>query len=194
MGHLVAFWRLFLNKRLPADRRVRNFSYRHLALRLLWNVAWSLLFRFTPKAYNPPRRLLLRIFGAKLGRNFQIHPSAQIWYPPHFHAGDNVTIAARVNLYCMARIHIGDNTIISQGVFLCGGTHDFRDEAFPLICLPILVGSDVWLAAESFVGPGVEVGDGVVLGARSVATRRLSSGLVYAGNPAKQVGIRSMNK
>jgi putative colanic acid biosynthesis acetyltransferase WcaF len=56
---------------------------------------------------------------------------------------------------------------------------------------PITIGSDCWIAAEAFVGPGVTVGDGVILGARAVAFKDLAAWMVYLGNPAQPVAQRS---
>ena len=56
---------------------------------------------------------------------------------------------------------------------------------------PITIGEQAWVAAEAFVGPGVNVGCGAVLGARGVAVRNLEGWTVYAGNPARPVGKRS---
>jgi putative colanic acid biosynthesis acetyltransferase WcaF len=93
-------------------------------------------------------------------------------------------IGPDVDCYCMAKIRLGRHALISQGASLCGGTHDIRDEHFQLVVKPIFIEDNAWVAAEAFVGPGVTVGEGAVLGARGVAFRDLAPWTVYAGNPA----------
>jgi putative colanic acid biosynthesis acetyltransferase WcaF len=84
----------------------------------------------------------------------------------------------------MGSIDIGEFAIVSQDAVLCGGTHNIDIDAFPLVTRPITIGSHAWIAAEAFVGPGVDVGDGAVLGARGVAFKNLDAWFVYVGNPA----------
>jgi putative colanic acid biosynthesis acetyltransferase WcaF len=100
------------------------------------------------------------------------------------------TLAPDVECYNMAPIAIGARTIVSQRAFLCAGTHDISDPSFQLAARPITIGSDVWIAAEAFVGPGVEIGDGCVLGARACAFKKLEPWTVYLGNPAAPVKSR----
>ena len=101
-------------------------------------------------------------------------------------------LGARATCYCMAPIRIGAYAVVSQGAHLCAGTHRVDDPDFQLVARPIQVGAYAWVAAEAFVGPGVAVGEGTVLGARAVATRDLEPWTVYSGNPA--VALRSRSK
>ena len=87
-------------------------------------------------------------------------------------------------MYCLGKVTIGDRVSISQHAHLCAGTHDYSKEEMPLLRLPITIEDDVWLAADSFVGPDVTVGEGAILGARAVAMKNLDAQTVYAGNPA----------
>lgn len=81
--------------------------------------------------------------------------------------------------------------MISQGSHLCAGTHDFNDPSFQLYTRPVLIEAHAWVCAEAFVGPGVTVGEGAVLGARAVAMTSLEPWSVYAGNPAVKVSDRA---
>ena len=87
-------------------------------------------------------------------------------------------------VYCLGKITIGERVSISQYAHLCAGTHDFNDKDMPLLRPPITIEDDVWLAADSFVGPNVTVGEGAILGARAVAMRDLDPWTIYSGNPA----------
>ena len=95
-----------------------------------------------------------------------------------------------VNCYNQGLIAIGDRTVISWNATLCSSTHDFSDPSFPLVVRPIQIGADAWIAAEAFVGPGVTIADGAVLGARGVAMRDLAGWSLYSGNPATKIRDR----
>ena len=105
-------------------------------------------------------------------------------------ARDRAMLAERVNCYNMAPITLGRAALVSQGAHLCAGTHDIASATFQLTASPITIGAGAWIAAEAFVGPGVEVGEGAVLGARGVAFRSLEAWTVYGGNPAKAIKPR----
>ena len=79
---------------------------------------------------------------------------------------------------------------MSNGVLIVRLTHNYHSDAMPLLRLPIIIHADAWIAAESFVGPGVTIGSGVILGARAVAMKDLDPMFIYAGNPAKPIKKR----
>jgi putative colanic acid biosynthesis acetyltransferase WcaF len=99
--------------------------------------------------------------------------------------GDHAWLGDGVDCYSVAAIQIGDHAVISQRAFLCTATHDYTDPKFPLVTAPITVGPGAWVAAEAFIGPGVNVGEGAVVGARAVAVKDVAPWTVVAGNPAK---------
>lgn len=167
-----------------------SFTLRHRLLRALWIVVWAVFGRYTPAPMHRWRACLLRLFGAQLGANARVHGSATIWYPPNLFMGDNALIGQRVICYSMAPIQIGRNAIISQDAHLCTGTHDIDDPSFQLQARPITIGADAWVAADAFVGPGVVIEEGAVLGARAVAFKDLPAWTVHVGNPARFVRER----
>ena len=85
---------------------------------------------------------------------------------------------------CMGKIAIGRGTRISRYAHLCAGTHDYTSRDMRLLRGPITIGRHVWIAADAFVGPGVTIGDGVLLAARSSAFRDLPPGQICIGEPA----------
>lgn len=175
----------------PAEAyRAPSFSLRNRIIRALWGVAWFFLARWTPNKLNPWRLFLLRLFGASVANHSAIPRSAKIWYPPNLTVGDHAAVGPNTDIYCMAPIRIGDRAIISQRAVLCAGSHDIRDPNFQLTAKPIVVEKEAWVAAEAFVGPGVTIGEGAVLGARGCAFRDLEPWTIYAGNPAQPVGKR----
>jgi putative colanic acid biosynthesis acetyltransferase WcaF len=103
----------------------------------------------------------------------------------------NTLIGPGVTCYSMAPIRICAHAIVSQGAHLCAGTHDIDDPHFQLVARPIKIGPNAWVAAEAFVGPGVIVEEGAVLGARGVAFKDLSAWSVHAGNPARFIRQRA---
>ena len=158
--------------------------------RAAWRLTWLMLAAWTPPPLSRWRCALLRLFGANIEPGAKVYGSIRVWLPRNLHLGRDASLGPGVECYNMARISIGDRTVISQRAFLCGGTHDTSDPTFQLRALPITIGSDVWIASEAFVGPGVNVGDGCVVGARACAFSDLSAWTVYRGNPALAIKTR----
>ncbi len=173
-------------------RGAPSFPLSHRLHRAAWQVAWLLLARWTPPFMRPWRRLLLVLFGASVHPTANVYASAAIWYPPNLVMDAYASLGPGAICYAMDRIHIGERAVVSQRAHLCGGGHRIDDPGFSLFALPIDVGADVWIAAEAFVGPGVTVGRGAVLGARGVATRDLEPWTVYVGNPARPLRRRGI--
>lgn len=158
--------------------------------RLAWGVTYVILFRPSPKPLHRWRNLILRLFGAKLHPSSRVYPRARIWAPWRLTMGERACIADDVDVYNVAGITIGDNSTVSQYSYLCGATHDFTKRAFPLVPLPIVIGHSAWVAADVFVGPGITIGDGVVVGARSTVLTSLPPWVVAVGSPAKPIKPR----
>jgi putative colanic acid biosynthesis acetyltransferase WcaF len=169
-----------------------SFTLRNRIYRIIWTVAWRLLAAWTPPPLHGWRRLLLRLFGAKVAPTAGIYPSARIWSPANLEVGDYAFIGPRVIVYSMAKITFAPYALVSQGAHICTGTHDIEDDHFQLQAEPIVIGYRAWIAAEAFVGPGVIVGDGAVLGARSCAFENLEPWTVYVGNPARAIKPRKV--
>jgi putative colanic acid biosynthesis acetyltransferase WcaF len=167
-----------------------HFSLRNKIYRVLWKAVWLLLFRPTPRFFHVWRCLLLRAFGAKLGAAVHPYPSARIWAPWNLEMGDHSCLSEEVDCYCVDKIRIGPHATVSQYSFLCTASHDYRDPAMPLVTAPITVGERAWIAADVFVAPGVTIGDGAVVTARSSVFSDIASWTVAAGNPAKSVKQR----
>jgi putative colanic acid biosynthesis acetyltransferase WcaF len=167
-----------------------SFSLPNRLVRLCWTLVWTLTARWTPGVLSPWRVFLLNAFGAQVSRAAAVAPSARIWLPGHLAMGPNSTLGPDVDCYNMAPISIGARTIISQGAFLCAGTHDIRDPAFQLLARPISIGSDAWIAAQAFIAPGVTVGDGCVIAARACIFEDTRPWTVYRGNPATAIKAR----
>jgi putative colanic acid biosynthesis acetyltransferase WcaF len=168
-----------------------SFSIGHRLKRVIWNFVWLLLASWTPAPLHRWRVFVLRLFGGDVAWTAHVYPSARIWFPPNLMMKEHACLGPNVNCYCMAQITLAENAIVSQGAFLCTGSHDIDDESFQLITKPIIIGRRAWIAADAFVGPGVIIEDGAVLGARGVTFRKLNSWGVYGGNPARLIRERN---
>ncbi len=171
----------------------KNFSLRNRTGRILWTVVNILLFRFSPKPLHSWRALLLRCFGAKVGKGAIVYPGAKIWAPWNLELAEESVVASGAILYSQGKISIGRKAVVSQGAHLCTGTHDYNLPEFPLITFPIHIGDYAWIAAEVFVHPGISIAEGCVIGARSVVTKDMPAWMVCAGHPCKPIKEREYN-
>lgn len=154
--------------------------------RFIWNLVWILLFRTLGlPLFNGWRIFLLRLFGAKIGRGCKINASAKVWAPWNLQLGDLVAIGFDVLCYNPGRISIGNKVAISQRSHLCSASHDITLASHPLVTAPIIIRDRAWIATDVFVGPGVTIGEGAVLGARSCVFKNVEPWAVMGGNPAK---------
>ena len=156
----------------------------------LWWLVQAILFQPSPQIFFGWRRFLLRLFGARIGKKVLIRPTASITYPWKVSIGDYSWIGDEVVLYSLGEINIGKHAVISQRSYLCAGAHDHTRPTFDMIAGPIEVGEQVWIAADVFVSPGVTIGAGSVVGARSSVFHNLPGGMVCYGSPAVPVRPR----
>lgn len=174
---------------IAANRRSRKWNRRELAVRALWELSQP-LFRFSPRILWGWRRGMLRLFGARVGRNVHIHPTASVTIPWNLQVEDFVAIGDGVRVYNLGHVFIGRAATLSQGVHLCAGTHDHTRPDLPLIKAEIRIEDGVWVCADAFVGPGVTVASHAIVGARAVAIRDVTPWTIVAGNPARLIRPR----
>ncbi len=174
--------------------RLQHLSIRNKIGRALWQVVWLLLYRPTPRPLHAWRCLLLRLFGATVGKAVRIYPSARIWAPWNLEMGDFSCIGPAVDCYCVDKIRIGAYSTISQYSYLCSASHDYERPDMPLVSAPITIGERVWITADVFVGPGVTIGDGAVVTARSSVFADVPAWTVARGNPAMPTRARSLQE
>jgi len=163
-------------------------------VRLLWMIVWSTVWKLAWKRIPQLRPMILRCFGAKVTLHSNIHGSTRIEMPWLLQMDEWISLGPRTHVYNLGGITIGEHTVISQDVYLCGGTHDYTDPTYPLLRKPIVIGKNVWIAAGAFICPGVTIGDGAVIGARSVVTHDVAPWSVVAGNPARFIKQRVINE
>lgn len=159
--------------------------------RLIWNVCCVMLFRpFGLPIFKGWRNVVLRLFGTQIGKGCIVHASAKIWYPKNLVLGDRVCIGPHSEIYTADKIIIGDKVTISQGAYLCGASHDISKINKPLITAPIRIDAFAWVCADAFVGMGVTIGEGAVVGARACVFKDVEPWTVVGGNPAKFIKKR----
>ena len=161
---------------------------------LLWWFVQAIAFPLTPHPFNNLRCALLRLFGASIGKGVLIRPTARFTYPWKVTIGDYSWIGDDVVLYSLDHIHFGEHCVISQKSYLCTGTHDPQDPAFGLITASVIINNGVWIAADCFIGPGVEIGANALIGARSSVFKNMPAGFVCTGNPCRPRHRREINK
>ncbi|WP_181698986.1 putative colanic acid biosynthesis acetyltransferase [Chthonobacter albigriseus] len=167
-----------------------SFSLAHRMRRAVWGVTWLLLASWTPPPLHPWRRLLLKAFGARMGRRARVYGSARIWYPPNLEMGDYAVMGWDVVCYNQDKVVLEDYAIVSQYSHLVAGTHDIDSPTFQLYTKPIRICRYAWIASNAFVGPGVTAHEGSVLGGCGATFKDLEPWTVYGGNPAKPLRKR----
>lgn len=159
-------------------------------LRAIWSLVWLLFYRPTPRSFHLWRSFLLSLFGAKMGRSVHPYPTARIWAPWNLEMGDHSCLGEYVDCYCVDRIKLEPYALVSQYSFLCTASHDYNDPGFSLMTAPIIIGERAWVAADVFVSPGIRVGEGAVVTARSSVFSDIDDWVVASGNPAIAVRKR----
>jgi putative colanic acid biosynthesis acetyltransferase WcaF len=156
----------------------------------LWWIVQSTLFAWSPQFLYGFRRFLLKAFGAKIGRNVLIRSSVKITYPWFLEVGDYCWIGDDCTLYNLCKITIGKNVALAHKVYLNTGGHDYKKITFDIFARPIFIEDECWLTNDVYVAPGVTIGKGTILAARSSALKDLPPGKICAGTPAKPIKDR----
>lgn len=166
-------------------------GFKNKLMRALWNITYILAFRPCGFSFfNPWRLFLLRLFGARVHSKAYVHPSVLIWAPWNLEMDAYSCLASHVDCYNTDLIQIGKHTTISQKSYLCASSHDITDPFHSLITAPIIIEDQVWIASDVFIGMGVRVRQGAVIGARACVFRNVESWTVVGGNPARLIKKR----
>ena len=176
--------------KVDASDRPSPHSVANRVARVVWATVWLLLYRPSPRPFHGWRRFLLRVFGARIGPGAHPYPSVKIWAPWNLEMGPSSCLGDWVDCYCVDKITIGAHATVSQYAFLCTATHDYTLDDMPLMSAPIHIGMRAWIAADVFIGCGVTIGEGAVVGARASVFRDVEPWTVVAGNPARVIKRR----
>lgn len=173
------------------NRAARKYSRSEQLRRVLWTVG-ALAIRWSPRPCFAWRRMVLRLFGAKIGCHVHVYSSTRIYMPWNVEIGDWAALGEDVFIYSLGRVYIGAGASLAYRAHVCAGTHDFSDPALPLVKPPVVIEEGAWIGTDAFIGPGTTVCKGAIVGARAVVVKEVPALYIVAGNPARQVGVRRM--
>ena len=176
---------------IAANRAARKYSRREQCLRIAWSFGrW--LVHLSPHPCHGWRRMVLRLFGAKVGMQARVAASAHIFMPWNVELGEWSAIGPDVFVYSLGKVRIGRRATVSYRSHVCAGSHDFTDPTIPLTKPPVTICDDAWIGTEAFIGPGVTIGRGALVGARAVVVKDVEPQKIVAGHPARVVGERPL--
>jgi len=156
----------------------------------IWWIVQATLFAWSPQVLFGWRRFILRAFGAKIGKNVNFRSSVKITYPWKLTVGDYSWIGDDCVLYSLGEIKIGSHVVISQRSYLNTGGHDYDKIAFDTFVKPIAIENECWITTDVYIAPGVTIGEGTIVSARSSVFKDLPKGKIYSGTPARLIGDR----
>ena len=164
--------------------------YSYILLQI-WLIVRIFFFNNFMRYFNCLRKFILIIFGAKIGKKVIIRPTADIYCPWNLTLGDYSWIGDHVYIYSLNKIKIGSNTCVSQKTILMAGNHDYKSMNFENIeCSQIIIGNNCWIAANTFVGPNIKIGNNTVVGCSSNVVKNLPANSFCYGSPAKKIKKR----
>ncbi len=172
-----------------------NLGRLHQIKRLMWTIVWCIFARPLPRSIGSPwKRFLLRLFGAKIHKTAVIYSSVKIYAPWNLIMEQYACLAPEVDCYNVDTIFIGAHSTVSQKSYLCTASHNITKPTNPLITLPIIIKDQVWIGAASYIGMGVEIGQGAVVGATASVYKNVNDWEIVGGNPAKFIKKREFNE
>lgn len=164
----------------------------HRIKRIVWCfVNHTFFFILIGKPLMKVRTLILRLFGAKIDNRANVYNSCRIFAPWNLTIG-RACIGPRTELYSKDKISIGDDSVVSQGSVLCTASHDISSTMLPLKTAPIIIEDNVWVASDCFIGMGVTLHKGAVVGACAAVFKDVAEMNVVGGNPAELIKIRKI--
>ena len=179
-----AYCRLDPSQRPPFDHE-RSFVYR-----AAWELVSALIFENGFFPFYSLKVFMLRLFGARIGADVLVKPRARIKEPWHLEIGDYCYLGEDAWIDNLGLVRIGNHVCISQGAYICTGSHDIRRRPFPVVAKPIVIETGAWVAARAIVLQGVCVGSNAIVSAGAVVREDVPAAAVVAGNPAIKVAER----
>ncbi len=147
--------------------------------------------------YNTPEQiveLFSKLTGTQVDKSFRCFPPFYTDCGKNIKIGKNVFINACCRFQDQGGIEIGDGSLIGHNTTIATLNHDFNpDKRANLHPSPVKIGKNVWIGSDCTILPGVEIGDGAVIGAGSVVTKNIPANSIAVGNPArviKQIEIK----
>lgn len=168
------------------------YPFHETVKRGVWLLVERTLFRWSPRPCHAWRAWLLRCFGAQIADigAVVIFPTVTVHFPWKLALERRAMLGPHVRVYNLAPIRLGFGANVSQFTHLCAGSHDHTRWSMPSTFGPIVIGDNAWLAADVFVGPGVQIGELAVIGARSVVLEDMPTRKICAGHPCRPLKDR----
>ncbi|MDN5286191.1 MAG: wcaF [Mucilaginibacter sp.] len=161
--------------------------------RILWFYVNALFFKSSFIPSSGFKVFLLRLFGAKIGKNVTIKPCVNIKYPWFLSIGNETWIGENVWIDSLVMINIGAHVCLSQGVMLLTGSHNYKKITFDLLTKELFLEDGVWIGAGAIVTSGITAASHSVLTSGSVATKNMEPYSIYQGNPAVKIRERDIS-
>ena len=182
-------------KHIDVSKYKNQLTIKHKIKRILWSLTWYLFAKpFPRKICNFWKLFLLRLFGAKIHKTADVYSSVKIYAPWNLEMGEHSCLAPEVDCYNVNKIIIGAHSTVSQKSYLCSASHDVTKSDIPLITAPIIIKDQVWIGANVFLGMGVTINTGAVIGATASVYKDVEAWTVVGGNPAKFIKKREINE
>lgn len=148
----------------------------------LFECVWILVGSYLVASRMPGARwrcIVLRFFGARIGRMVVFKPRVRVKFPWKLHVGDFTWIGEDVWIDNLGDVTVGSHVCISQGAYLCTGSHDWSSISFDLMVSPITVRDHAWICAMAKIGPGVVIEEGAVATFGSIISRNLDAWTIH---------------
>ncbi|MBR2986627.1 MAG: sugar O-acetyltransferase [Clostridia bacterium] len=148
-------------------------------------------FNMTRPTEQAKRTKMLKEMFAEIGEGCYIEPPFHAnWGGKHVHFGKCVYANFNLTLVDDTDIYVGDYTMFAPGVIVATAAHpilpELRERAAQYN-MPVRIGRNCWIGAGAILMPGVTVGDNTVIGAGSLVTRDIPSGVVAYGSPCRVI-------
>lgn len=160
----------------------------------IWWIVQATLFNWSPQVLYGWRNFLLRLFGAQIGKHVRIRSSVKVTYPWKVKIGEYTWIGDDCVLYSLGDITIGKHVAIAHKVYFNTGSHDYRKMTFDISSKPVVVEDECWITNDVYIAPGVTIGKGTIVSARSSVLKDLPGGKICVGTPAHPIKDRTLSK
>ena len=157
---------------------------------ILSQEAISITMKINNKYHTPEEivELMSELTGRKTDKSFRLFPPFYTDCGKNIKIGKNVFINSCCRFQDQGGIEIGNNVLIGHNVTIATLNHEINPKKRAnLTPSPVKIGNDVWIGADCTILPGVNIGDGAIVGAGSVVTKDVMKNTIVAGNPAKLI-------
>lgn len=159
--------------------------------RMIWCAVRAIAVRWLPPVFCFGWvRYIYCLFGAKVDKTAKIYPSADVFMPWNLEVGSWSTIGGQVHILNAAPFIVGKDCNVSERAYICCASHNIQSDVHEQVHKPIIMQDRSWVAAEAFVGMGITIGEGAVVGARAAVFKDVEPWTVVGGNPAKFIKKR----